>query len=82
MTTTLNQVRVSRAGRLLAAHDRCWTRIRSAGFPTRKSLEDFNFDSQLALNRDMLAAHFGTGATLAYSRNLFAQPIPGMNTPR
>ena len=31
------------------------TRIRSAGFPTRKSLEDFNFDHQPALNRDMIA---------------------------
>src|SRR3954451_20016926 len=30
-------------------------RIRSAGFPTRKSLEDFNFDHQPALNRDMIA---------------------------
>ncbi|GAB1813030.1 hypothetical protein MUNTM_20680 [Mycobacterium sp. MUNTM1] len=35
------------------------TRIRSAGFPTRKSLEDFNFDHQPALNRDMIA-HLGT----------------------
>jgi hypothetical protein len=37
---------------------------RSAGFPTRKSLEDFNFDHQPALNRDMIA-HLGTGAFLA-----------------
>src|SRR5215217_6448201 len=35
-------------------------RIRSAGFPTRKSLEDFNFDHQPALNRDMIA-HLAIG---------------------
>jgi DNA replication protein DnaC len=45
------------------------TRIRSAGFPTRKSLEDFNFDHQPALNRDMIA-HLGTGAFLAKARNV------------
>lgn len=45
------------------------TRIRSAGFPTRKSLEDFNFDHQPALNRDMVA-HLGTGAFLAKARNV------------
>jgi DNA replication protein DnaC len=45
------------------------TRIRSAGFPTRKSLEDFNFDHQPALNRDMIG-RLGTGAFLAKSRNV------------
>jgi DNA replication protein DnaC len=44
-------------------------RIRTAGFPTRKSLEDFNFDHQPALNRDMIA-HLGTGAFLAKARNV------------
>ncbi|WP_304438553.1 ATP-binding protein [Mycobacterium sp. GA-2829] len=39
------------------------TRIRSAGFPTRKSLEDVNFDHQPALNRDIVA-HLGTGRYL------------------
>lgn len=45
------------------------TRIRSAGFPTRKSLEDFNFDHQPTLNRDMIA-HLGTGAFLAKASNV------------
>src|ERR1700712_5617462 len=45
------------------------TRIRSAGFPTRKSLEDFNLDHQPALNRDMIA-HVGTGAFLAKASNV------------
>jgi DNA replication protein DnaC len=44
-------------------------RIRSAGFPTRKSLEDFNFDHQPALHRDMIA-HLGTGAFLTKARNV------------
>ncbi|WP_205879635.1 IS21-like element helper ATPase IstB [Mycobacterium paragordonae] len=51
-------------------------RIRSAGFPTRKSLEDFNFDHQPALNRDMLA-HLGTGAFLAKARNVVLLGPPG-----
>jgi IstB-like ATP binding protein len=44
-------------------------RIRSARFPTRKSLEDFNFDHQPALSRDMIA-HLGTSAFLAKARNV------------
>ena len=44
-------------------------RIRSAGFPTRKSLEDFNFDHQPAPNRDMIA-HLGTSAFLTKARNV------------
>ena len=51
-------------------------RIRSAGFPTRKSLEDFNFDHQPALNRDMIA-HLGTGAFLAKARNVVLLGPPG-----
>src|SRR6185436_18304321 len=45
------------------------TRIRSAGFPTRMSLEDFIFDHQPALNRDMIA-HLGTGAFPAKASNV------------
>jgi DNA replication protein DnaC len=52
------------------------TRIRSAGFPTRKSLEDFKFDHQPALNRDMIV-HLGTGAFLAKSRNVVLLGPPG-----
>ena len=55
-------------------------RIRSAGFPTRKSLEDFNFDHQPALNRDMIA-HLGTGVVLAKASNvvlLGPLPTPGV----
>src|SRR3954470_7369896 len=51
-------------------------RIRSAGFPTRKSLEDFNFDHQPALNRDMIA-HLGTGAFLAKASNGVLRGPPG-----
>src|SRR5690348_3182659 len=40
------------------------TRIRSAGFPNRKSLEDFNFDHQPTLGRDVIA-HLATGRFLA-----------------
>ena len=52
------------------------TRIRSAGFPTRKSLEDFNFDHQPALNRDMIA-HLDTGAFLAKASNVVLLGPPG-----
>ena len=52
------------------------TRIRSAGFPTRKSLEDFNFDHQPALNRDMIA-HLGTGTFLAKASNVVLLGPPG-----
>jgi len=51
-------------------------RIRSAGFPTRKSLEDFNFDHQPALNRDMIA-HLGTSAFLAKASNVVLLGPPG-----
>jgi hypothetical protein len=39
-------------------------------------LEDFNFDHQPALNRDMIA-HLGTGAFLAKSRNVVLLGPPG-----
>lgn len=51
------------------------TRIRSAGRPTRKSSEDFNFDHPPALNRDMIA-HLGTSAFLTKARNVVLGP-PG-----
>ncbi len=52
------------------------TRIRSAGFPNRKSLEDFNFDHQPTLGRDVIA-HLGTGAFLAEARNVVLLGPPG-----
>ena len=52
------------------------TRIRSAGFPTRKSLEEFNFDHQPALGRDVVA-HLGTGAFLTKARNVVLLGPPG-----
>ena len=52
------------------------TRIRSAGFPTRKSLEEFNFDHQPSLGRDVIA-HLGTGAFLAKARNVVLLGPPG-----
>ena len=51
-------------------------RIRSAGFPTRKSLEEFNFDHQPSLGRDVIA-HLGTGAFLAKARNVVLLGPPG-----
>lgn len=52
------------------------TRIRSAGFPTRKSLEEFNFDHQPALGREVIA-HLATGAFLAQARNVVLLGPPG-----
>src|SRR5262245_50041720 len=40
------------------------TRIRAAGFPARKAIEEFNFDHQPALKRDTIA-HLGTGQFIA-----------------
>jgi DNA replication protein DnaC len=51
-------------------------RIRSAGFPTRKSLEDFNFDHQPALNRDLIA-RLATSAYLAKAHNVVLLGPPG-----
>ncbi|MCK8675739.1 IS21-like element helper ATPase IstB [Rhodococcus sp. HM1] len=51
-------------------------RIRSAGFPTRKSLEEFNFDHQPALNRETIA-HLGTGMFLTQARNVVLLGPPG-----
>ncbi len=52
------------------------TRIRSAGFPNRKSLQDFNFEHQPALNRDMIA-HLSTGTFLTKARNVVLLGSPG-----
>jgi len=51
-------------------------RIRAAGFPARKSLEDFNFDHQPALRRDTIA-HLATGSFLAEAQNVVLLGPPG-----
>lgn len=51
-------------------------RTRAAGFPARKSLEDFNFDHQPAIKRDTLA-HLATGAFLAEASNVVLLGPPG-----
>ena len=51
-------------------------RIRAAGFPGRKSLEEFNFDHQPALKRDTIA-HLGTGAFLTEAKNVVLLGPPG-----
>jgi len=51
-------------------------RIRAAGFPGRKSIEDFTFDHQPALKRDTIA-HLGTGTFLAEARNVVLLGPPG-----
>ncbi|MFC7958867.1 IS21-like element helper ATPase IstB [Rhodococcoides kroppenstedtii] len=52
------------------------TRIRSAGLPNRKSLEEFNFDHQPTLSRETIA-HLGTGAFLTKARNVVLLGPPG-----
>lgn len=52
------------------------SRVRSAGFPTRKSLEEFNFDHQPAVRRETIT-HLGTGAFLAQARNVVLLGPPG-----
>jgi DNA replication protein DnaC len=51
-------------------------RIKAAGFPARKSIEDFTFDHQPALKRDTIA-HLGTGTFLADARNVVLLGPPG-----
>lgn len=51
-------------------------RIRAAGFPARKTLDDFNFDHQPALNRDQIA-HLGGGVFLSQARNIVLLGPPG-----
>jgi DNA replication protein DnaC len=45
------------------------TRARAAGFPARKSLEDFSFDHQPGVKRDTIA-HLATGAFLTEASNI------------
>ena len=56
------------------------TRARAAGFPVRKSLEDFNFDHQLGLKRETVA-HLATGAFLAEASNIVLLGPPGTGKP-
>ncbi len=51
-------------------------RIRHAGFPTRKSIEEFNFTHQPALGRDVIA-HLATGGFLDQARNVVLLGPPG-----
>jgi DNA replication protein DnaC len=52
------------------------TRIRAAGFPARKSLEDFNFDHQPSADRNLIA-HLGTGVFLSEGKNVVLLGPPG-----
>jgi hypothetical protein len=57
-------------------------RIRSAGFPSRKTLEDFVFDHQPALKRDQIL-HLAGGSFLEHARNVVLLGPPGTgNTSR
>jgi DNA replication protein DnaC len=51
-------------------------RARAAGFPARKSLEDFSFDHQPGLKRDTIA-HLATGAFLTEASNIVLLGPPG-----
>ncbi len=51
-------------------------RIRAAGFPGRKSLEDFVFEHQPSVKRDTIA-HLATGAFLAEASNVVLLGPPG-----
>jgi DNA replication protein DnaC len=53
-------------------------RIRGAGLPGRKSLEDFNFDHQPALSREKIA-HFSTATFIDQARNLVLLGPPVIN---
>ncbi len=52
------------------------SRARAAGFPARKSLEDFSFDHQPGLKRDTIA-HLATGAFLTEASNIVLLGPPG-----
>jgi DNA replication protein DnaC len=52
------------------------TRSRAAGFPARKSLEDFGFEHQPGLQRSTIA-HLATGAFLAEASNIVLLGPPG-----
>ncbi|HEX3899467.1 MAG TPA: IS21-like element helper ATPase IstB, partial [Mycobacteriales bacterium] len=51
-------------------------RIRGAGFPARKSIEEFSFDHQRSVKRDLIA-HLATGAFLAEGSNVVLLGPPG-----
>ena len=51
-------------------------RIRAAGFGTAKTIEDFVFDHQPALKRDLIA-HLATGTFLATASNVVLLGPPG-----
>jgi len=51
-------------------------RIRAAGFPARKSLEEFTFDHNPGLKRDQIA-HLGTGVFLTEAKNVVLLGPPG-----
>ena len=52
------------------------SRARAAGFPARKSLDDFSFNHQPGLNRDTIA-HLATGAFLTEASNIVLLGPPG-----
>ncbi len=52
-------------------------RARAAGFPARKSLEDFNFDRLPGLRRDVIA-HLATSTWIAKSDNVILLGPPGV----
>ena len=52
------------------------TRIRAAGFPARKTLEEFDFTTRLGAKRDQIH-HLATGAFLAEARNVVLLGPPG-----
>ena len=51
-------------------------RIRAAGFPSRKTLDDFIFDHQPSLKRDQII-HLGGGLFLEQARNIVLLGPPG-----
>ncbi len=51
-------------------------RIKAAGFPTRKTIEDFAFDHQPALKRDQIA-HLAQGSYLSSAQNVVLLGPPG-----
>ena len=58
-----------------AAHG-AQNRIRAAGFPARKTIEDFDFDHQRSIKRDV-AAHLGTLDFVAAKDNVVFLGPPG-----
>ena len=51
-------------------------RLRAAGFPTRKTLEDFTFDQQPAVKRDTIA-HLAQSSYLSHAGNVVLLGPPG-----